>query len=161
RSTRERRCRRSRGRSASTTPRARRRSPRACPSHGADRRLSSRGAQTRSRRGSRRRSLAPRRRFHATSSSAAPRTIPRMSTKLWIGSVAYDPKVVTIWEGMRAYFRDEAKLDFDIVLFLSYEAQVEALLASHIDIAWNTNLAFLQSEEWSEGRCVPLGMRDT
>jgi ABC-type phosphate/phosphonate transport system substrate-binding protein len=64
---------------------------------------------------------------------------------------------------MRAYFRDEAKLDAEIVLFLSYEAQVEALLASapRIDIAWNTNLAFLQSEAWSEGRCAPLAMRDT
>ena len=86
-----------------------------------------------------------------------------MATKLWLGAVAYDPKVVTIWEGMRAYFRDEAKLDLEIMLFLSYEAQVEALLAStpRIDVAWNTNLAFLQCETWSEGRCKPLAMRDT
>jgi len=86
-----------------------------------------------------------------------------MATKIWLGAVAYDPKVVTIWEGMRTYFRDEAKFDVEIVLYLSYEAQVEALLAStpRIDIAWNTNLAFLQCETWSEGRAKPLAMRDT
>ena len=86
-----------------------------------------------------------------------------MATKIWLGAVAYDPKVVTIWEGMRAYFRDEAKLDIEIVLFLSYEAQVEALVAgnSRIDIAWNTNLAYLQCDTWTEGRCKPLAMRDT
>jgi len=86
---------------------------------------------------------------------------------LWIGAVAYDPKVVTIWEGMRHYLRDEAGLPVEIVLFQSYEAQVQALLAPageitpHIDIAWNTNLAYLQSTEWSGGRCKPLAMRDT
>ena len=78
-----------------------------------------------------------------------------------IGAVAYDPKVVTIWEGMRQYFREEAKLPIEIVLFLSYEAQVDALLAGRIDIAWNTNLAFVQCGHRSAGRCAPLGMRDT
>lgn len=86
---------------------------------------------------------------------------------IWIGAVAYDPKVVTIWEGMRRYLRDEAHLPVEIVLFQSYGAQVEALLAPsgelapRIDIAWNTNLAYLQSVEWSGGRCTPLAMRDT
>jgi ABC-type phosphate/phosphonate transport system substrate-binding protein len=78
-----------------------------------------------------------------------------------VGAVAYDPKVVTIWEGMRSYFRDEAKLPVEVVLYLSYEAQVDALLAGRIDIAWNTNLAFVQCERWSEGKAAPLAMRDT
>jgi len=78
-----------------------------------------------------------------------------------IGAVAYDPKVVTIWEGMRTYFRDEAKLPVEVVLYLSYEAQVDALLAGRIDIAWNTNLAFVQCERWTEGRARPVAMRDT
>lgn len=81
--------------------------------------------------------------------------------EILLGAVAYDPKVVTIWEGMRTYFRDEARLDLEVVLFLNYEAQVRALLANKIDIAWNTNLAFVQAERRSEGRCKPLGMRDT
>jgi ABC-type phosphate/phosphonate transport system substrate-binding protein len=86
---------------------------------------------------------------------------------LWLGAVAYDPKVVTIWEGMRRFFHDEARLPVEIVLFQTYEAQVAALLSApsdplpHIDIAWNTNLAFLQAREWSDGACAPLAMRDT
>jgi phosphonate transport system substrate-binding protein len=82
-------------------------------------------------------------------------------SKITIGAVAYDPKVVTIWEGMREYFRTQAALDAEVVLFLSYEAQVDALLGGRIDVAWNTNLAFVQCERWGEGRCEPLGMRDT
>jgi len=90
-----------------------------------------------------------------------------MSRTIWIGAVAYDPKVVTIWEGMRRYFHEEARLAIEIVLFQSYEAQVAALLAlpgdhlPRIDIGWNTNLAYLQSDEWSGHRCRPIAMRDT
>ena len=53
-----------------------------------------------------------------------------MSRTIWLGAVAYDPKVVTIWEGMRRYFHEEANLPVEVVLFQSYEAQVEALLAA-------------------------------
>jgi ABC-type phosphate/phosphonate transport system substrate-binding protein len=90
-----------------------------------------------------------------------------MSRTIWVGAVAYDPKVVTIWEGMRSYFHEEAHLAVEVVLFQSYEAQVAALLAApgdpmpRIDIGWNTNLAFLQSEAWSSHRCRPIAMRDT
>ena len=90
-----------------------------------------------------------------------------MSRTIWVGAVAYDPKVVTIWEGMRRYFHEEARLPVEVVLFQSYEAQVSALLAApgdpapRIDIAWNTNLAYLQSDIWSGHRCRPIAMRDT
>jgi ABC-type phosphate/phosphonate transport system substrate-binding protein len=90
-----------------------------------------------------------------------------MSRTIWVGAVAYDPKVVTIWEGMRRYFHEEAHLPVEIVLFQSYEVQVGALLATpndplpRIDIAWNTNLAYLQAEAWSNQLCRPIGMRDT
>ena len=90
-----------------------------------------------------------------------------MSRTIWVGAVAYDPKVVTIWEGMRRYLHDEAGLHVEDVLLQSYEAQVEALLASsadptpRIDIGWNTNLAFLQATEWSDRQCTPIAMRDT
>jgi phosphonate transport system substrate-binding protein len=90
-----------------------------------------------------------------------------MSQTIWVGAVAYDPKVVTIWEGMRCYFHEEARLPVEIVLFQSYETQVLALLASpqdtapRIDIAWNTNLAYLQADEWSGHQCRPVAMRDT
>ena len=90
-----------------------------------------------------------------------------MSRTIWVGAVAYDPKVVTIWEGMRHYFHEEARLPVEVVLFQSYELQVAALLSQsgdftpRIDIAWNTNLAYLQSEKWSEQRCKAIAMRDT
>ena len=90
-----------------------------------------------------------------------------MTKAIWLGAVAYDPKVVTIWEGMRRYFYEEARLPVEIVLFQSYEAQVIALLAGpgepvpRIDIAWNTNLAYLQADEWSGHACRAVAMRDT
>ena len=50
-----------------------------------------------------------------------------MSRIIWVGAVAYDPKVVTIWEGMRRYFHEESRLSVEVVLFQSYEMQVSAL----------------------------------
>jgi phosphonate transport system substrate-binding protein len=88
-----------------------------------------------------------------------------MNRTIWVGAVAYDPKVVSIWEGMRHYFHEEAHLPVEVVLFQSYENQVSALLgeagAPGIDIAWNTNLAYLQADAWSAHRCRPIAMRDT
>ena len=90
-----------------------------------------------------------------------------MSKTIWLGAVAYDPKVVTIWEGMRRYFQEEAQVPVEVVLFQSYEAQVLALLAQpgesvpRIDIAWNTNLAYLQADEWSGHACRAIAMRDS
>jgi ABC-type phosphate/phosphonate transport system substrate-binding protein len=68
---------------------------------------------------------------------------------------------------MRRYFHEEAHLPVEVVLFQNYEAQVEALLAQpgaavpRIDIAWNTNLAYLQADEWSGHACRAVAMRDT
>ena len=53
---------------------------------------------------------------------------------LLMGAVAYDPKVVIIWDGFRHYFAEQG-LDFDYVLYSNYERQVEELLKGHIDIA--------------------------
>ena len=79
---------------------------------------------------------------------------------LKIGAVAYAPKVVTIWEGIRAYLRERG-LGAEYVLYSSYPALVEALVAGHIDIAWNTPLAYLQARERLGGQCLVLGMRDS
>ena len=90
-----------------------------------------------------------------------------MSKTIWVGAVAYNPKVVTIWEGMRHYFQEEAHLPVEVVLFQSYETQVLALLGPpsepvpRIDIAWNTNLAYLQADEWSGHASRAVAMRDT
>ena len=111
-------------------------------------------------------------RCHGTHRGRAPRfywqgrsrhsTFLRSEMKeMLIGAVAYDPKVVTIWEGIRSYLRDDAKLPCEIVLFLSYGAQVEALLNGRIDVGWNTNLAYLQAVQASNESCKAIAMRDT
>ena len=64
--------------------------------------------------------------------------------ELLVGAVAYSANVVPIWEGIREYFADsDAPMDF--VLFSNYERQVEALLDGHIDLAWNTNVAWIRT----------------
>jgi phosphonate transport system substrate-binding protein len=82
---------------------------------------------------------------------------------LILGAVAYDPKVVTIWDGFRAYFADHG-LDFDYLLFSNYERQVQAHFDGLITLAWNSPLAWLQSESVAAatGRKVEsICMRDT
>ncbi len=83
-----------------------------------------------------------------------------MSKAITIGAVAYDAKVVPIWEGIREYFLSEGT-EFDYVLFSNYEAQVEALFNRFIDIAWNTNIAYARTDRRLNGRSVILAMRDT
>ena len=86
-----------------------------------------------------------------------------MSTTLIMGAVAYDAKVVTIWDGFQQYFRAHG-LDFDYVLYSNYEMQVEAHVLGHIHVAWNSPLAWLQSERVAHGlgrRAEAICMRDT
>jgi len=56
------------------------------------------------------------------------------NAELKIGAVAYAPKVITIWEGIREYLRERG-LQTEYVLYSSYPALVEAFVAGHIDIA--------------------------
>ena len=77
-----------------------------------------------------------------------------------VGAVAYDPKAVTIWEGIREHFRDQS-VAMDFVLFSNYERQVESLLEQKVDIAWNTPLAHVRVKNRTEGRSISLGMRDS
>src|SRR5262245_1984839 len=81
-------------------------------------------------------------------------------TPLLVGAVAYTPNVVPIWEGIRDYFRD-TPAEMDFVLFSNYGRQVEALLAGVVDIAWNTNLAWVRTVLQTDGACGALAMRDT
>ncbi|PVZ12080.1 phosphate/phosphite/phosphonate ABC transporter substrate-binding protein [Actinomycetospora cinnamomea] len=80
-----------------------------------------------------------------------------------MGGVAYDPKVVTIWDGFRRWLRGQA-LDFDYVLYSHYERQVEDLVAGHVHAAWNSPLAWVRSARLAaaRGRRVESAvMRDT
>jgi ABC-type phosphate/phosphonate transport system substrate-binding protein len=82
---------------------------------------------------------------------------------LLLGAVAYDPKVISIWDGFSQYF-GARNLWFDYVLFSNYERQVEALTLGHIDVAWHSPLAWLQTERLAANigrRAEAIAMRDT
>lgn len=82
---------------------------------------------------------------------------------LLLGAVAYDPKVVTIWEGFRTWFAKKG-LDFDFILYSNYEEQVRGHFAGHYDVAWNSPLAWLQAERIAKAKgrsAEAIAMRDT
>jgi ABC-type phosphate/phosphonate transport system substrate-binding protein len=78
---------------------------------------------------------------------------------LVMGAVAYDPKVVTIWDGFRRWFAEQ-DLDFDYQLYSHYERQVEDLVAGRIDAAWNSPLAWVRTHRMAPGARA-VAMRDT
>ena len=82
---------------------------------------------------------------------------------LVMGAVAYDPKVVTIWDGFRAWLRAH-DLPFDYVLYSNYERQVEDLVAGRIHAAWNSPLAWVRSRRLAGAagvKVAAIAMRDT
>jgi ABC-type phosphate/phosphonate transport system substrate-binding protein len=82
---------------------------------------------------------------------------------LLMGAVAYDAKVVTIWDGFQKWFAERG-LDFDYILYSNYERQVEGHFAGHYHVAWNSPLAWLQAERIAQkvGRkAEAIAMRDT
>ncbi|MBX3161639.1 MAG: PhnD/SsuA/transferrin family substrate-binding protein [Deltaproteobacteria bacterium] len=83
--------------------------------------------------------------------------------ELVLGAVAYDAKVVPIWEGFRAFFTANG-LPFDAVLYTNYERQVEAHLRGDIDVAWNSPLAWIETDRAARARgrrAEAIAMRDT
>jgi phosphonate transport system substrate-binding protein len=83
-----------------------------------------------------------------------------MSAQLVVGAVLYDPKVAVIWDIIRDFF-DANGCPMDVVYYTNYELQVSGLLSGHLDIAWNSPLAWLDSQRRSGGRCRAIAMRDT
>src|SRR5260370_6844472 len=112
--------------------------------------------------------------MHCMTSSAKPAVACRCSAKkgkiavsketvLLLGAVAYDPKVVTILEGFKAYFARHS-LGMDYVLYSNYERQVEALIDGHIHVAWNSPLAWVRARRLAAARGLEaqaVAMRDT
>jgi len=89
--------------------------------------------------------------------------VTMLGDPLLLGAVAYDPKVVTIWEGFQRHFAEHG-LDVDVVLYTSYERQVAAQLAGHVHVAWSSPLAWLQTERAAAARgrrAEAIAMRDT
>ena len=86
-----------------------------------------------------------------------------MSETLLLGAVAYDPKVVAIWDGFQKWFAAN-ELDFDYMLYSNYERQVESHFAGHFHVAWNSPLAWLQAERiaaMTGRKTETIAMRDT
>ena len=82
---------------------------------------------------------------------------------LVMGAVAYAPKVVTIWEGFKAWFREHG-LEFDFVLYSNYERQVEDQFNGKLHVAWNSPLAWVRAERIAKARGLQVSavaMRDT
>ncbi|OGO36308.1 MAG: hypothetical protein A2Z03_02025 [Chloroflexi bacterium RBG_16_56_8] len=86
-----------------------------------------------------------------------------MSDALILGAVAYDPKVIAIWDGFKAYLTRHG-LPFDYVLYSDYEHQVEALIAGNIHVAWNSPLAWIRAKRLASARGMnahAIVMRDS
>src|SRR5262245_16776339 len=82
---------------------------------------------------------------------------------LFLGAVAYDPKVVTIWDGFTRFFAERG-LRFDYVLYTNYERQVEGHFRGEFDVAWNSPLAWIEAERVAQARsrkARAVAMRDT
>jgi phosphonate transport system substrate-binding protein len=86
-----------------------------------------------------------------------------MTKPFVLGAVAYDPKVVTIWEGFKTWFESKG-FAFDYLLYSNYESQVLGHFAGHCQVAWNSPLAWIESERLaakSGRRASAIAMRDT
>lgn len=86
-----------------------------------------------------------------------------VSDTLVMGAVAYDPKVVTIWDGFKSYFYQNG-LNFDYILYSNYERQVEEHLAGRFHVAWNSPLAWIRAERLARAQnqtVAAIAMRDT
>jgi phosphonate transport system substrate-binding protein len=85
--------------------------------------------------------------------------VSRAEAEVVVGAVAYHPRIVTVWESFLEHFAERG-ITTDYVLYSNYERQVDALLAGDIDVAWNTNTAFVATEQRLGGEVRILGMRD-
>lgn len=83
-----------------------------------------------------------------------------MSKPILVGAVLYDPKVSVIWDIIRDFF-DENGCPIDVVFYTNYELQVKSLAEGHVDIAWNSPLAWLDTVRQTSGACRAIAMRDT
>lgn len=83
-----------------------------------------------------------------------------MSEPVIVGAVLYDPNVSVIWDIIRDFFAEHGT-PIDVVYYTNYELQVGELLDGHLDIAWNSPLAWLDAQRRSGDHCRAIAMRDT
>jgi phosphonate transport system substrate-binding protein len=82
---------------------------------------------------------------------------------LVLGAVAYDAKVVPIWDGFQAWFAARG-VAFDYVLYTNYERQVEAHFRGEFHVAWNSPLAWIEAQRLGRNKqrdVQAIAMRDT
>jgi len=70
-----------------------------------------------------------------------------MSKTIWVGAVAYNPKVVTIWEGMRGYFHEEAHLPVEIVAISELRSAGHCIASVEVTLFEATSKANTHPEE--------------
>ena len=83
-----------------------------------------------------------------------------MTGPVTVGAVLYEPKVAVIWEIIREFFEANGS-PTDVAFFSNYQLQVQALIDGEIDMAWNSPLAWLDSQRRSKNGCRAIAMRDT
>lgn len=83
-----------------------------------------------------------------------------MPKPVTVGAVLYDPKVAVIWEIIRDFFEENGQ-PLDVIFYSNYNLQVKALMDRELDMAWNSPLAWLDSQRRSSNRCRAIAMRDT
>eukprot|EP01060_Flectonema_neradi_P018754 TRINITY_DN25671_c0_g1_i1.p1 TRINITY_DN25671_c0_g1~~TRINITY_DN25671_c0_g1_i1.p1 ORF type:complete len:329 (+),score=68.15 TRINITY_DN25671_c0_g1_i1:31-987(+) len=83
--------------------------------------------------------------------------------EILLGCVCYDPSVSKIWNLIKTSLARRG-VQFDFVLFNSYERLVHSLFKQHIDIAWNGPVAHVMSQLIGEQQGMQvnsMGMRDS
>jgi ABC-type phosphate/phosphonate transport system substrate-binding protein len=65
-----------------------------------------------------------------------------------------------IWDIIKDFFLGE-ECAIDYVFYSNYSLLVDALLAGHVEIAWNSPLAWLDAARRTGGRCRAIAMRNT
>jgi phosphonate transport system substrate-binding protein len=83
-----------------------------------------------------------------------------MRRRTRIGAVIYDPKVKLIWDIIKDFF-DESGYPVDYVLYSNYDLLVEGLCERHVEIAWNSPLAWVDLHRRTDGACRAVAMRDS
>jgi len=77
-----------------------------------------------------------------------------------VGAVIYDPKVTIIWGIIRDFFERQRR-PIEVVFYSDYGLQVDGLVKRHLEVAWNSPLAWLDAQRRTGGSCRAVAMRDT
>jgi ABC-type phosphate/phosphonate transport system substrate-binding protein len=81
----------------------------------------------------------------------------RAPRALLIAAVAYDPKVVTLWENLREHLGSQG-VPIDYVLYGDYARAGDALVAGHVDGAFLDPVTHVRAR--NAARILPIAMRD-